>query len=224
MTKPRLLDLFCGAGGCAKGYQRAGFYVVGVDIRNQPRYCGDEFYQGDALEYLAAHGREFAAIHASPPCQGYTGMNRRWAKTRDAHPRLIEATRKALQQTGRLYVIENVQGAPLLNPVCLCGSSFGLGTYRHRLFEADIPLLGVPCRHRSSRTNLPIYGKLDGRRLWSRTDGSELRAPRELEQASKAMEIDWMTWEELREAIPPAYCEFIGRQLMQYLKGSASVA
>lgn len=135
-TKPRLLDLFCGAGGCAKGYQRAGFHVTGVDIKPQPRYCGDEFHQADALEYLAAHGREFDAIHASPPCQRYT-MAQNAAKNADAHPDLVDPVRDLLLSTRKPWIIENVVGAPLKNPAVLCGLSFGLKVRRHRLFETS---------------------------------------------------------------------------------------
>ncbi len=115
----RLLDLFCGAGGCSAGYQRAGFEVAGVDIERQPRYCGDQFIQADALEYLTALIEsggiaEFDAVHASPPCQGYSAT--KVLKPVD-HPMLIEDTRRLLQASGLPYVIENVPGAPLINPV-----------------------------------------------------------------------------------------------------------
>jgi hypothetical protein len=140
VTKPRLLDLFCGAGGCARGYQRAGFYVVGVDNRPQPRYAGDEFVQADALEYVRDHGHEFDAIHASPPCQGYSdGANNIHGRptTRCRSPtcaRLLEAT-------GLPYVIENVEGARkhMRDPVTVCGLSLGLNVRRHRLFECNFP-------------------------------------------------------------------------------------
>ena len=215
-STPKLLDLFCGAGGAARGYQNAGFYVVGIDINPMPRYCGDEFHQGDALEYLAEHGHEFDAIHASPPCQGYTTMNQRWSETRECHPLLIENVREMIQC--RPYVIENVPGArnDLINPVQLCGSFFGLEVRRHRLFETPILLLVPECDHPDNE--IPVYGKMDGRRLWTRTDGSELRAPKNLEVARSAMGIDWMEWDELTQAIPPAYTEFIGKQLMDYIR------
>jgi DNA (cytosine-5)-methyltransferase 1 len=226
--KPRLLDLFCGAGGVAKGYQRAGFYVVGVDIEPQPNYCGDEFHQADALKVLARllRGEEwngyaladFTVVHASPPCQGYTSMNRRFPETRAQHPRLIAPTRELLCETDLPYVIENVPAArdALVNPTQLCGSSFGLKAHRHRLFETSFPFLALQCAHNGS--GAAVYGKLDGRRLWTRTDGSELRAVSTLEEAQEAMGIDWMIWDELREAISPAMTELIGHQLMQHIR------
>jgi DNA (cytosine-5)-methyltransferase 1 len=211
---PRLLDLFCGAGGCARGYQRAGFCVVGVDNRPQPRYAGDEFVQMDALEFVREHGGEFAAIHASPPCQAYSTMGQKHAETQAEHPALIAATRALLQATGLPYVIENVCGArrELDHPVMLCGRALGLGVARHRLFECSFPAFATQCRCDGSE--LPVYGKLDGRRVWTRADGSELRAARTLEQASAAMGIDWMPWESLTQAIPPAYTEHIGGYLL----------
>ncbi len=186
------------------GYSRAGFEVVGVDIKPQPHYPF-EFHQADALTYPLDG---FDAIHASPPCQGYSSANRKHYKP---HPLLIEATRELL--TGRRYVLENVEGARrhLIDPVRVCGGALGLGTWRHRLFEG-VRLAGTA--HDHSRPNLPVYGWLDGRRLWTRKDGTELRAARTLAEAQVAMGIDWMTWDELREAIPPAYTEWVGRQLM----------
>jgi DNA (cytosine-5)-methyltransferase 1 len=130
----KLLDTYCGAGGCAVGYHRAGFEVVGVDINPQPRFPF-EFHQGDAIEYIREHGHEFDVIHASPPCQRFseaTPMERR-----DKHPDLIAPTREAMQATGKPYVIENVENAraELANPVKLCGTMFGLPIWRHRYFE-----------------------------------------------------------------------------------------
>lgn len=232
--RPILLDAFCGAGGCTKGYQRAGFYVVGVDIAEQPNYCGDEFHQADALEVLRIllsggtwqgyRLEDFDAIHASPPCQGYTSMSRRHAEARDAHPRLIAEVRERLRATGLPYVIENVPGArtELRQPVQLCSRGFGLGVGRHRLYECSFPVMSVQCQ--CNGREVPVYGKLDGRRLWTRKDGTELRAARTLEQASEAMGIGWMTWDELREAIPPAHTEHIGSYLMAHLDAEARSA
>lgn len=141
--KKRLLDLFCGAGGCTKGYQRAGFYVVGVDNRPQPHYCGDEFYQADALEYCREHGREFDAIHASPPCQAYTEMRHLGKNAGKDAPQLIDPVRDLLVSLNLPFVIENVVGAPLKTIIQLCGSSFGLGVQRHRRFEASVLLFGL---------------------------------------------------------------------------------
>lgn len=223
----RLLDLFCGAGGATKGYQRAGFYVVGVDIRSQPSYCGDEFHQADAvalLREMAEAGESFGpwsaagfdAIHASPPCQAYTTMNNRHGSL---SPALIPETRRLLLAIGLPYVIENVAGArrELNGPVRLTGEMFGLRVHRPRLFETNWMLMAPrpPARQRDPQA---VYGPLDGRLLWRRTDGSELRATAMLEDAETAMGIDWMAWDELREAIPPAYTELIGGQLGQLLQ------
>lgn len=219
--KPRLLDLFCGAGGCTRGYQEAGFYVVGVDINPQPNYCGDEFWRDDALEILKSW-RGFDAVHASPPCQRYTGMNRRHAEARAANPDLIAPTRELLQETRLPYVIENVGGAvsELENPHRLCGRSLGIALHRHRLFETNFPLMAPPCT--GGEDPFGVYGKLDGRRLWTRTDGSELRAASSLAEASEAMGIDWMGWDELRESIPPAMTRHIGGYLLRHLEHEAS--
>lgn len=146
----RLLDLFCGAGGAAMGYHRAGFEVVGVDIKPQPRFPF-EFHQGDALEFCERHGHEFDAIHASPPCQAFTSLRNSWnAKT---HPNLLPQTRELLYRCGRRFVIENVPGAPLVNPFLLCGTMFRLGCEgaelrRHRYFESPgLSVLAPPCEH-----------------------------------------------------------------------------
>lgn len=215
MSRPRLLDLFCGAGGCSVGYARAGFEVVGVDCVAQPNYPF-EFHRGDALEYLAAHGSEFDASHASPPCQSYCTMTNR----RPSHkPKLIADARELLEQAGGPYVIENVPGAKaeMVGPVIITGEMFGLGTTRPRLFETNW-LLMVPTRPRRKATSLAIYGPPNGRWLWQRKDGSRLHAWRSVEDGRKAMGIDWMEWSELREAIPPAYTEFVGRQLLAQLE------
>ncbi len=172
-ARPKLLDLFCGAGGAAMGYFRAGFDVVGVDIKPQPRYPF-EFIQGDALEILdggPALGKmprlpeQFDAIHASPPCQAYSTMRRGLWKDRE-HPDLIAATRERLMAVGVPYVIENVENARrlLINPVKLCGTMFGLGTSngaqlrRHRYFECSFDLLFTPpCAH-NAYAAVPVYG------------------------------------------------------------------
>lgn len=228
-SKPRILDLFCGAGGAAVGYARAGFEVVGVDHVAQPNYPF-EFIQDDALSYLrdAMNGEraswwldDFDAIHASPPCQAYTPMSNRWRGAggrADAHPDLIGPTRELLQSTGLPWVLENVPGAPLRSPVVVNGPNVGLERIdRPRWFESNHALL-VPLPKRAVDP-IGVYGKSpDGRRLFTRADGSIQRAANSLEEAQEVMGIDWMTWDELREAIPPAYTELIGHQLMQHLK------
>ena len=202
----RLLDLFCGAGGAAMGYHRAGFEVVGVDIKPQPRYPF-EFHQADALEYCSAHGREFDAVHASPPCQGYSRLRHLpWLCGRE-YPLLIPVTRLALQATGKMYVIENVADSPL-DGALLCGAALGLSISRHRRFESNVLLLFPPCPGHSvlfhGGENMKKYGQ--GAGVTGLADGQD---PRE------ALGIDWMTGRELRQAIPPAYTEYIGRQLIE---------
>lgn len=211
----KVLDLFCGAGGAAVGYSRAGYEVVGVDIEPQPNFPFT-FIQADALE-PPVRLSDFDLVHASPPCQGYTTMNnRRWADgtMKRNHVHLIDATRKMLQSAGVPYVIENVAGAvrQLCSPIRLTGEMFGLGVHRARYFECDPFVLAPPVPRRQENA-VPVYGKMDGRLLWKRKDGTELRAPKRLEPAADAMGVDWMTWDELRESTPPAYTEYIGRQL-----------
>lgn len=211
--KPRLLDMFCGAGGCTKGYQRAGFEVVGVDINPQPNYCGDEFFQKNAL-YWVEVGEFFGfdAIHASPPCQSFTAYKR--TGNVGEYPNLIPETRKILQATGLPYVIENVPGAPLENPVQLCGTAFGLDIQRHRLFETNFPLMAPPCSH---GRNAARFAQATNRKNKRRTvEVGVWRIP--LAEQQRAMGIDWMELEELSEAIPPAYTEHIGSYLMAHIR------
>lgn len=206
MSKPKLLDLFSGAGGCAMGYHRAGFDVVGVDIRPQPRYPF-EFVQADALDYVAQHGHKFDAIHASPPCQGYSKARKLQGND---HPLWIGWTRQELQATGKPYVIENVQGAPLADDaVLLVGSMFGLRTMRPRLFECSftVPfmLAPPPAAKHAKMGRPPKEGE------YVHVVGHMSNVP----YCREAMGIDWMVQGELAEAIPPAYTEWIGRHLME---------
>jgi DNA (cytosine-5)-methyltransferase 1 len=209
----RLLDLFCGAGGAGMGYHRAGFDVTGVDIKPMPRYPFT-FIHGDALEYLTAHGHEYDVIHASPPCQGYSRLSAMRPELKTKYPMLVGAVRDLLVATGRPFVIENVPGAPLLNPTLLCGLMFGLKLYRHRLFETggfDIELRMHPAHHR----NVIAVGRRS-------TDPEDIMTVAghmsSIGQCKTAMGIDWMTRDELAEAIPPAYTEFIGAQLMMHME------
>jgi DNA (cytosine-5)-methyltransferase 1 len=228
MTRPRLLDLFCGAGGAAWGYHAAGFDVTGVDIARQPRYPF-EFHQGDALDVLATlAGRfgdvfDFDAIHASPPCQKYSVTRHNWNARKD-HPDLLGPTRDRLLRAGKPYIIENVPGAPMAPLIMLCGSSFGLGTReyqlrRHRWFEPSPGLwfMSPPCQH--SGPVIGIYG--DHGRDHRRTDAS-LGRYFTLAERQEAMGIDWMARDELDQAIPPAYTEYIGRELMARLREAAA--
>jgi DNA (cytosine-5)-methyltransferase 1 len=211
----RLLDLFSGAGGAGMGYHRAGFEVVGVDIAPQPRYPF-EFHQADALAYCAAHGQEFDVIHTSPPCQAYSITK---SIHGNDHPALIEATRDALIATGKPYVIENVVGAPLRSPLMLCGSMFpSLYVYRHRLFECNPPLFMAPatCQHSFKMpASKGAYHELNGTNFITCV-GHNFKAS----DGRIAMGIDWMTRAELSQAIPPAYCEYIGRQLRHILEAA----
>jgi DNA (cytosine-5)-methyltransferase 1 len=221
-VKPRLLDLFSGAGGAARGYQLAGFHVTGVDIRPQPHYAGDEFIQADAIEYLVTtRALGFDAVHASPPCQAYS-------TTRTLHdreyPMLIGPVRVLLDVVGLPSVIENVVGAPLIAPVRLCGSSFGLGVRRHRLFEMSQPPIVVPpCAHQAQPEPIDVTGS-GARRVGVRPGGGggNSRKPRDLAEARAAMGIDWMTRQELAEAVPPAFTEWIGRRLLAAIEDRAA--
>jgi DNA (cytosine-5)-methyltransferase 1 len=224
--KPSLLDTFCKAGGCARGYQRAGFYVVGVDVEPQPKYVGDEFYQADAIEFIKEHGHLFDVIHASPVCKGYSKLA---SLNPDAdYPDQIAEVRYTLKASGKSYVIENVEGAPLQNYVMLCGTMFdGLRVIRHRLFECNPPILFSPrtCNH---------WGTVSGNAAWNEegrvtpsldlydfltVTGNDYIAA----DGRKAMQIDWMTKKELSQAIPPAYTEWLGGQLINALKTQGSL-
>jgi DNA (cytosine-5)-methyltransferase 1 len=201
----KVLDLFCGAGGAGMGLHRAGFEVVGVDIRPQPNYPF-EFHQADAVTF-PLDGFDF--IWASPPCQAHTTLAARH-QDRD-YPCFIEATRARLRAAGVPYVIENVVGAPLIHPIQLCGSSFGLKVRRHRLFEASFPILALPCAHEAQGQPIDVSGT-GARRVKPRTDGKggNPNKPRNLAEAREAMGIDWMSRKEISQAIPPAYSQFIG--------------
>ncbi len=228
--RPRLLDLFSGAGGAAVGYHRAGFEVVGVDIVEQWKYPF-VFHRANALVYLQSiidqrylAGR-FDAIHASPPCQAFTAYQRT-GRVGD-YPDLVVATRELLNATGLPWVIENVEGAPLHDPVMICGTMFDppMEIQRHRLFETNWPLEAPewPCRHKLNGRDRYPGGRSKGRTGSSR---GLVRATVEigswdipLPVQQEAMGIDWMTLEELSEAIPPAYTEYIGNQLLAHITG-----
>lgn len=220
----RLLDLFSCAGGAAEGYHRAGFEVVGVDIAEQPNYPF-EHRVADALEVLDDLDwvGTFDAIHASPPCQGYLNLaaaNRALGR-RVEHDRLIAEVRERLLAHGLPYVIENVADAKaeLRNPIRLCGSSFGLPIQRHRLFESSEPLVGIDCNHRWQR--VPRYWtgfRPKGREPKKSTVVQVYGNGGDQHEWGPAMGIDWMTGRELAEAIPPAYTEFLGRQLLRFVE------
>lgn len=205
LVRPRLLDLFCCAGGAGMGYARAGFEVVGVDIIPQPHYPF-EFHQGDALEFLREHGHRFDAVHASPPCQAYSATRK---IQNNYHPELIPPTRAALQRLGLPWVIENVPGSPLIDPVELCGAMFGLRTYRHRLFEASFQVT-VP-EHPAHDAPQAKMGRPPKEGDYIHVVGNFSG----VEYAKAAMGIDWMNRDEMAQAIPPAYTEYIGCKLME---------
>lgn len=205
----RLLDLCCGCGGAGVGYHRAGFNVVGVDIEPQPNYPY-EFHQADVLTYPL---EGFDAYHASVPCHAYTSLRHRTGRQ---YPDLIALVRARLQATGRPYVIENVPGAPLHNPVTLCGSMFGLGVNgrqlrRHRLFEGSFPVMAHPCQHHGQPVG--VYGTGGGGQMTRGYKGT----PDEYRQA---MGIDWATRAEIAQAIPPAYTQHIGSYLHAHIQAS----
>lgn len=212
MSGPRLLDLFCGAGGAAMGYHLAGFEVVGVDITPQPHYPF-EFHQADALTWPLDG---YDAIHASPPCQMFSAYRRKGSKVGASYPNLIPQTRQRLSDVP--YVIENVPGAPLISPITLCGSSFGLDIRRHRLFESNVALHAPPCDH---RWQTPRFPPATNRTNLRRTvEVGVWRIPLEVQQ--QAMGIDWMTRPELSQSIPPAYTQWIGEQLIAAIKERAA--
>ena len=196
----KLLDLFCCAGGAGEGYRLAGFDVTGVDIAPQPKNP-HHFVLGDALEYLEKHGHEYDLIHASPPCQAYTKAGQQWRKEGREYPDLIGATREALEATGRPWVIENVPGAPLRNPITLNGSTFGIRVHRPRLFESSFPLVqpAVPPM-KPVKMGRPIK---DGEIVQPVGHFSGVR------YAAREMGLPWMGQKELAQAIPPDYTKWI---------------
>lgn len=206
-----LLDLFCCAGGTSMGYHRAGFEVVGVDIKPQPHYPF-KFYQEDVTKMHWQFWENFAAIHASPPCQKYSMAGRQWRKAGKEYPDLIAIIRDRLKKTGRPYVIENVPGAPLINPIMLNGAMFGMRVRRIRFFECSfkIPLTLIPQdRPGTFRMGRPVK---EGDMITPVGHFSNVS------YARKEMGIDWMNQGELAQAIPPAYTEWIGKQLMKVIR------
>jgi DNA (cytosine-5)-methyltransferase 1 len=211
--RPLLLDLFCGAGGAAVGYHRAGFDIVGIDNRPQLNYPY-EFRQADALEYLWDNGTRFDAIHASPPCQDHSRLRGMPQFDRHDTAHLLEGTRNALSRTGIPWVIENVPGAPMRADYKLCGCMFGLpGLRRERWFETS--WRGFDLRHPCSHSDhtVTVAGHAGGS---SRRDGRGGFG--NTSEWKRAMGIDWMTGRELAQAIPPAYTHYIGEQLLSALK------
>jgi len=208
----KVLDLFCGAGGASMGYKLAGFEVVGIDIKKGKRYPF-EYYQRSVLELTAEDLEPYDLIHSSPPCQLFSAtrhLRNAQGKKSDKMD-LIEPTRRLLIESGKPYLIENVVGAPLIDPVRLCGSSFGLKVRRHRLFESNMPLKGSECDHKAQGRPVGIYGSMKD----EIPNGG--RTAKSMDEAKEAMGIDWMIWSELVEAIPPAYTQYLGEQAKDYL-------
>lgn len=234
MSKPKLLDLFCGAGGCAMGYSRAGFEVVGVDHETQPNYPF-EFIKADALMFLRCMMEDcpednggmaisdFAVIHASPPCQVHSAA-KRIGNGRPEHRDYLPQTLALLEKAGRPWVVENVPGAPLFPSLVLCRTQFGLPLRRHRLFASShlLMLPANPCLHRDG--DYTVFGHAVQRcgskgkpyqDASGRTHWRQLRRP--LKEGQEAMGIDWMNRAELSQAIPPVFTEFIGKQLRRVI-------
>jgi DNA (cytosine-5)-methyltransferase 1 len=207
----KLLDLYCGVGGASAGYNKAGFDVTGIDLKHGKRYPY-KYIKGDVLLYLQNLDflRSFDIIHASPPCQTHSITQH----LRNAQGKftskldLIPQTRAALIASGMPYVIENVPGSPLINPIQLCGSSFGLQVRRHRLFESNMKLTGSVCNHKAQGRPVGVYGSLNDQIPQGGRTATTINEGRD------AMGMPWAIWTELVEAIPPAYSEYIGKQII----------
>ena len=204
----KLLDLFCGAGGASMGYARAGFEVTGMDIKHGKRYPF-KYIRKDVMELRPEDLEEYDVIHASPPCQTFSStrhLRNAQGKTTSKQD-LLAQVRSLLVVSGKPYVIENVKGAPLIDPVQVCGSAFGLKVRRHRLFESNMPLRGTECHHSQQGRPVGIYGSMR-----DEIPGGGHTA-KTMSEAKDAMGIEWMIWSELVEAIPPDYTHHIGLQL-----------
>jgi DNA (cytosine-5)-methyltransferase 1 len=206
----KLLDLYCCGGGASIGYEQAGFQVTGIDIEPQPKYKGN-FIQSDAIEYLKHNWHKYDAIHASPPCQGYSMSSMQFRINGKIYPDLIEATRRELIKTGKPYIIENVPGAPLINPVILCGSMFGMRTYRHRLFESNVELT-MPDHpaHNARNTKMGRKPKQDEFIQYVGHFSG-------VAEVQKMTGLHHLGQYELAQSIPPQYTKYIGDQLMKHL-------
>lgn len=210
----KALDLFCCSGGAGTGLHQAGFKVTGVDIQPQRNYPFD-FVLSDVLELSADFLKQFDFIWASPPCQEHTSAGTQWRLAGKVYPDLIEPTREMLIASGKPYVIENVPGAPLINPTLLCGSMFGLRTYRHRLFETNFPvqqMIHMAHVHKNTKMGRPpkedeflqIVGHFSGVPL-----------------AREIMGLPGRSQYELAQAIPPAYSKYLAEEWMQNREVSA---
>lgn len=213
----RLLDLFCGGGGAAVGYAKAGFEVVGVDIATQPSYPYEKYELTDAMTFPL---EGFDAFHASPPCQDHSVLR---SRTQVEHGTgwMLEGTIRRLQATNKPWVVENVEGAkfpPDLFVMRLCGSSFGLRVQRHRLFASNVFLQGRSCEHKAQRRSGPVLGVYGHGGTWKRTapGGGGMKVSGQA--AADALGVTHTTNQAvLSQAIPPAYTEWIGGQLLEHL-------
>lgn len=220
LNRPLLLDLYCGVGGAAKGYYDAGFDIIGVDINRQPNYPFT-FVQADALDYLESLPRyKFDVIHASPPCQHHSTLAKGNNNNQHMYPDLLEQTRSLLNVTDLPYVIENVQSAPLLNPIRLCGEMFGLEVIRHRLFESNIAL--------EQPKHIKHRGRVKGYRHGVSYEGyyyavyGDGGGKGTIAEWQRAMGIYWTdVRKELAEAIPPAFSYYVGKQLLEQISAWA---
>lgn len=233
-NRPIMFDLCSKAGGASMGYHMAGFTVIGMDKEPQPNYPFT-FIQADLLELEPEWLRMAHALAGSPPCQRFSVTRHRHASKGEQHPDLIKPTRELFEDSGLPYIIENVEGArpELLDPVQVCGSSFGLRVQRHRLFEANFPLQVPPCDHewqqrhrvyevRISKERAAVKGAHKQSGVMPVFGGRQLMPPADdLFEASVAMGINWMTKAELNQAIPPAYTLHLGRQLLSHVRKSS---
>ena len=207
--KLKLLDLFCGAGGASLGYEQAGFHVTGVDILPQKNYKG-EFIQYDALQYLIKFHHLYDVIHASPPCQAYSRASAPHRKNGKTYPDLISPLRDILLITEKPYIIENVRNAPLINPFILCGSMFNIPTYRHRLFESNVPIK-IPF-HPKHIYKSQKYGRPKDTQNPMISYVGHFSG---VEYVQQFTGLTWLTQKELAQSIPPQYTKYLGTQILK---------
>ena len=211
----KLLDLYCGVGGASMGYSRAGFEVTGVDLKHGKRYPFN-YIRANVLEILAdiEFLNGFDVIHASPPCQTHSiTKNLRIAQGKSTSKiDLIPETRAGLIKSAKPFIIENVMGSPLINPIMLCGSAFGLKVRRHRIFESNIKLIGSLCDHKKQGRPVGVYGSLND----EIPNGG--KTAKTITEAREVMGIEWGIWTELVEAIPPIFTQYLGRQAINELR------
>jgi len=214
VSRPLLLDLFCGAGGAAMGYHRAGFDVVGVDHVAQPHYPF-EFIQGDALDFLNPEAtNHYDGIHASPPCQAYTQSALSQRNAGKTYPDLLAPTRAMLETTAVPWIIENVPGAPMRVDYALCGCMFGRPNLRReRWFETSWNGFGMRLSHDHREPAISVVGH--GTPAWVR---KKLGRSPTIAEYREVMGIDWMNRNELSQAIPPDYTAYLGEQLLEHLE------